>query len=130
MMLREEVKGIGIGLLLMSVFTFIWSSIGNAGLEGRDKHMLLIIFYLLCVLFIFNAIRAFCMLGKFPISSSEKDLKEKKKISKWFGIIFGLEGVTIPVAVNIVIRMGISGSDTAHHCVDCRPSFLSDGMGI
>jgi hypothetical protein len=104
--LREEVKGIAIGLALISLFTFIWSSIGNAGLAGREYHTVFAIFFALIILFIYYAIRTFRILGNFPVSSSEEDLKEGKKMGKWFGIVFGLEGITIPVAVNIVIALG------------------------
>ena len=103
---REAITGIATGLVMMAVFTTIWSCIANAGLSGKDYHLVLIAFCLVAATFAGYGIFLFSNAKNFPKSTSEADLAEKKRTGKWFGIIFGAEGLGIAIAVNVVINLG------------------------
>ena len=105
---REAITGIGTGLMLMAVFTTIWSCIANAGLNGKDYHLVLIVFCLLAAILAAYGVFLFRNAKKFPESTSEADIAEKKCTGKWFGIIFGAEGLGIFIAINVVTNLGHS----------------------
>jgi hypothetical protein len=98
----SALRGVATGLLMMSFFTGLWSGIAYGGMQQSIFRFVLIIFFL----FIVNGIRFFRMAKKFPDSVSPEDAAEKKRMGKWFGIIFGAEGLLIFLAVNIVINLG------------------------
>jgi len=52
-----NVKNIAIGLVMMAVFTFIWASFAYSGFQNTSYKWVLIIFPILCVLFIYTAFR-------------------------------------------------------------------------
>jgi len=103
---RIAIQGIATGLFMMAFFTMIWALIGHFGLHGRDHSIELVFFGLLAAAFIANGIYLFSIAKRFPKLSNEADIAESKKSSKWFGIIFGAEGLGIFIAVNIVTNIG------------------------
>lgn len=102
---REAISGIASGSLLMAAFTTVWAMIADHNLNGRDKHILLAFFLVLAAGFLVNSIYLFSITKQFSAATSAEALAEKKRTGKWFGIIFGLEGIAIPIVVNIAIMM-------------------------
>jgi len=100
------VKGIATGLVMMAVFTLIWAGIAYHGLAASDYWIALAIFPVFSVLFIVNAIRLYKIAPYYPKLTSEADLAEGKRMGKWFGIIFGAEGLGIFIGINIVVNLG------------------------
>jgi len=100
------VKGIASGLFLMALFTFLWSGIAFGGLNGTVYHWLLLLFPVLAMIFVFKGITLLKMAKFFPKVTSEADIAEEKKMGKWFGIIFGAEGLLIFIGINIVVNLG------------------------
>jgi hypothetical protein len=100
------VRGIATGMIMMSVFTMIWAAIAYQGLVGSNYWLLLFIFPVLSIVFVINAIKLFRISKYFPKLTSEADLAEEKRVGKWFGIIFGAEGLGIFIAINVVISLG------------------------
>lgn len=100
------VKGIATGLVMMAVFTLIWASIAYHGLAASNYWVALLVFPVFSVLFIVNAVKLFKIAEYYPKLKSEEELAEGKRIGKWFGIIFGAEGLGIFIAVNVVINLG------------------------
>ncbi|HEY4325966.1 MAG TPA: hypothetical protein VGN20_18395 [Mucilaginibacter sp.] len=100
------VKSIATGLLMMAVFTLVWSGIAYGGLHHTNYWPVLLAFPVLAVLFVVNAIKLFGIAKHFPKLISEADIAEGKKTGMWFGIIFGAEGLLIFIAVNVVINIG------------------------
>src|SRR5471030_1603363 len=98
------VKSIATGMLMMAVFTLIWAGIAFGGLQHTHYWFILVVFPILSILFIINAIRLFSIAKFFPELTSEADKAEGKKTGMWFGIIFGAEGLLIFLAVNAVIN--------------------------
>lgn len=102
----SAVKGIASGLTMMSLFTLIWAGIAYGGLKDTNYWIVLIVFPALSILFAVNAAKLFKAAKNFPKVTSEADIAEEKRMGKWFGIIFGAEGLGIFIGINIVNNLG------------------------
>jgi hypothetical protein len=100
------VRSIASGLLMMAIFTLMWTGIAFGSLYPAKSWYALLIFPLFSILFVVNAVRLFSISKYFPKLTSEADIAEGKRSGKWFGIIFGAEGLGIFIAVNTVIYLG------------------------
>ena len=102
---RIAIQSVGTGLMMMTFFTMMWSGIAY-GSMGRNGLIILILFSLIALTLIFNGLKFFREAKRFPKIESEADKAEEKRTGKWFGIIFGAEGLLIFVGINIVINLG------------------------
>ncbi|MCR8561510.1 hypothetical protein KXD93_27900 [Mucilaginibacter sp. BJC16-A38] len=102
----EAVKGIASGLFMMAAFTLIWAGIAFGGLHTSPYAFALVVFAVLAITFVTRGISIYKLAKQFPMVESEEDKAEGKKMGMWFGIIFGLEGLFIFIAVNVVINIG------------------------
>jgi len=100
------VKGIALGLIMMAVFTSAWAAIAYHGLAASDYWLALLVFPIFSIIFIINAVRLYKIAPLYPKLTSEADLAEEKRMGKWFGIIFGAEGLGIFIGINIVVNIG------------------------
>lgn len=100
---RVAIKSIGGGLFLMAFFTLVWNGIAESGFNGSDHYITTIIFSVFSLVFIIYGIFFFRISRKFPKISTDEEKSERKRISIWYGIIFGLEGITIPIVVSILL---------------------------
>ena len=100
------VKGIATGLCMMAFFTLLWGAIGYGGLKATNWWFLLIVFPALSIMFVINAVKLFSIAKYYPKLTSEADLAEEKRVGKWFGIIFGAEGLGIFIGINVVVNLG------------------------
>jgi hypothetical protein len=103
---KAALKRTATGLCLMSFFTLVWSGMAYGGLYLSSLRALLLIFPALCIVFIINSIRLFHIVKYFPETVSPDDVARQKNTNKWFGIIFGAEGLGIFIAVNLVTNFG------------------------
>jgi hypothetical protein len=101
---RIAITSIAAGLLMMAFFTTMWAGIAYGSL--RHGIILLILFGSIIIMFISFAIYLFGISKRFPKLESEADKAEGKRAGKWFGIIFGAEGLGIFVAINVVVNLG------------------------
>jgi hypothetical protein len=95
---RIAIQSIAGGLLLMALFTIMWAGIAQAGLQGKDDHIVLILFAILSAGFVIYGIKLFITAKKIPKFTNDADKAEGKEMAKWFGIIFGIEGTLIPLS--------------------------------
>jgi hypothetical protein len=100
------IRGIATGLFMMAFFTGLWAGIAFGGLQKSILRITLVIFLIFIILFIIHGIRLFGIARHFPGIATSADLAERKRMGKWFGIIFGAEGLGIFLAINIVINLG------------------------
>ena len=100
------VKGIATGLCMMAFFTLIWAGICFGGLNGTPYRFAPLVFPLFSIWFVINAVNLFKKAKYFPKLTSEADIAEGKRTGKWFGIIFGAEGLGIFIGINIVVNLG------------------------
>jgi hypothetical protein len=100
------VRGIASGLFMMAVFTLIWSGIAFGGLHTGNYWYGLLLFPVFSLVFVINGVRLFNMAKHFPNLTTEADIAEEKRMGKWFGIIFGAEGLLIFIGINIVTNLG------------------------
>ncbi|MBB6498215.1 hypothetical protein [Pedobacter cryoconitis] len=103
---RAIVTSIASGLLLMALFTTMWAGIATGGLQGKDHYLVLTFFCIFILIFIIYSIKLFAAAKRYPEFTSEADKKEGENIKKWFGIIFGIEGITIPIACILLSFLG------------------------
>jgi hypothetical protein len=100
------VNGIASGLVMMAVFTSAWAAIAYHGLATTNYWLALTAFPAFSVFFIINDLKLFKVAKFYPKVTSDADIAEEKRIGKWFGIIFGVEGIGIFIAINIVVNIG------------------------
>ncbi|PSL47934.1 hypothetical protein CLV51_102794 [Chitinophaga niastensis] len=105
---KPVVRAIAGGMLLMALFTSMWAGITTGGFEGRDHHLVLIIFAVPCLIMIGYGSYLFVISKRFPDVVTAADKQKGKRISKWYGIIFGAEGVAIPI---VLIPLYLSGQE-------------------
>ena len=103
---RIAVRGIGGGLLLMALFTMMWTGIAQGGLQQHDHHAVLILFSAFSITFIVYGITVLIAAQRFPKFTSDSDAAEGKMMATRFGIIFGIEGTAIPVVSIILLVLG------------------------
>ncbi|MBD1386016.1 hypothetical protein IDJ75_12050 [Mucilaginibacter rigui] len=103
---EATVKGNATGLFMMALFTMIWAGIAYGGLHGTAYALLLFIFPLLSIYFIVKGVALFRIAKNFPKLTDEEDIAEEKRRGKWFGIVFGAEGLGIFIGINIVVNLG------------------------
>jgi hypothetical protein len=99
------IKSIAGGLLLMAFFTTMWSGIASGSLNGLSRYIVLGVFSCFSLAFIVYGIYLFSIAKNFAVITTDEDRAKGKNMGKWFGIIFGLEGVLIPIAAGICIGL-------------------------
>lgn len=97
------IQSIAGGLLLMALFTVAWSGIASGNVTGLNKYLILVLFSLISIVFIAYAVYYFKMAKKFPKLQTDEDKAKGKRMGMWYGIIFGVEGILIPIAVGICL---------------------------
>ena len=103
---RIVIRSIAGGLFLMAFFTMMWTGIAQAGLLGQDHRIVLIVFAACSMLFIVSGIRLFISSAKFPKFTTDADRVQGKKMVRSFGIIFGIEGLAIPMTSVMLVLLG------------------------
>lgn len=93
------------GLFLMTAFTLVWTVIAEVALHGRDYWSIGVLFALV-VGFFLVAYSRFYSASKKTKDETVPDSVEDKAKSKWFNIIFIVEGVMIFVVVNVLNNTG------------------------
>jgi len=103
---NSAVKGTATGLIMMAFFTTLWAGIAYGGLAATPYWPVLLVFVACSAVFIFNAVQLYRMANFFPPATSPEDIAREKNTGKWFGIIFGAEGLGIFIAINVVVNLG------------------------
>jgi hypothetical protein len=91
---RSALKGIAMGIFLMAFFTVMWLGIASSALSGIRYWLCISILLIVVVCFLVYAIGLLKKSREFPALKQE-DKAEGARIQKWYGIIFGLEGLVI-----------------------------------
>ncbi|MRX68691.1 hypothetical protein SAMN06265349_103233 [Flavobacterium resistens] len=100
---KDIEKPIG-GLFFMIINTSIWAFIAEYYLENKDSRLAGIFLGLIIMSFLFFYLKFTKAQKNLPESTIEKT-EEEKKNEKWFLIIFGLEGIGILLAKNILMNI-------------------------
>jgi F0F1-type ATP synthase membrane subunit c/vacuolar-type H+-ATPase subunit K len=98
----EDVLG---GLFLMIAFTLVWAVIGEVALSGRDHWGIGVLFAIALGFFLVSYLKFYSVSKKIKDIAVAESVKDKTK-SKWFNIIFIVEGVAIFVVVNVLNNTG------------------------
>ena len=96
-------KPIG-GLFFMIINTTIWTFIAEYYLENKDYRLIGIFLGFIITAFLYFYF-TFTKAQKTLIESNEEKTVEEKSNEKWFLIIFGMEGLAILVAKNVLMNI-------------------------
>jgi len=100
---RIAIQSIAGGLLLMAFFTMVWAGIASGGLAGFGQYAVLFVFGVPAGMFVACSISLFRASRGFPPLTSSADKAEGKRMGIWYGIIFGAEGITIPIVCGFLV---------------------------
>ncbi|MEO8886586.1 MAG: hypothetical protein ABI367_11025 [Mucilaginibacter sp.] len=103
---KKAIQSVAGGLLLMAFFTIAWAGIASGSLQNTGRVIDLVFFGACIITFTGYAIYFFRSVKLFQGVMTEEEKIEGKKAGKAFGIVFGLEGILIFVAVNICVNLG------------------------
>ncbi|WML44572.1 hypothetical protein [Neobacillus sp. PS3-40] len=92
---RVAIRGTASGVIFMAFFGTLWSGIGIRGLQGWGFLWLLIFSLLIGVILLIGGIVLIVKSKRLSNEMGEGDFHRWKRKNRWFGIIFGLEGVFI-----------------------------------
>jgi hypothetical protein len=106
---RAAVRGTASGVIFMSFFGTLWAGIGIRGLQGLGFLWLLILSLLIGVMLLIGGIVLIMKSKSLSNEMREEDFHRWKRKKRWFGIIFGLEGVLI--AADAIICGSINNLD-------------------
>ncbi|MFJ7953167.1 DUF7010 family protein [Lysinibacillus sp. NPDC096418] len=95
---RAAVRGTASGVIFMAFFGTMWAGIGIRGLQGWGFVWLLILSLLIGILLLTGGIVLIMNSKMLSNKMVEGDALRWKRKNRWFGIIFGLEGVLIAAA--------------------------------
>lgn len=96
-------KPIG-GLFFMIINTTIWAFIAEYYLENKDYRIIGVLLGFIVTTFLYFYL-TFTKAQKSLIESTEEKTIEEKGKEKWFLIIFGLEGLGILIAKNVLMNI-------------------------
>ncbi len=102
----EQLTSYTSGMLMMALFTSIWTAIAYSGLKHSPYQFALILFLFVILLLIGYAIKFLKMAKRYSEQSVKTVSEADKRRDKRFMIIFIAEGVGIFVGINIVINLG------------------------
>lgn len=95
---RQAVQGVASGIFFMTFFGAIWGFISAAFMSGAIQIVAFILVGLVTLGFLIVGIMLMRYARSLPKTSSPEDAATGKRISLWFGIVFGLEIVLIALA--------------------------------
>ena len=103
---RIAIQGIAGGLLLMAFFTMVWAGISSGGMRGFGQYAVLFVFGVPSGMFVAYGVSLFRAAKNFPPLTSSADKAEGKRMGMWYGIIFGAEGIIIPIVCGLLVYLG------------------------
>jgi len=105
---RIAIKSIAGGLLLMAFFTMVWAGIASGELKGFEQYAVLFVFGVPSGMFVAYSVSLFRAAKNFPPLTNSADKAEGKRMGIWYGIIFGAEGLTIPVVCGLLAYLKLT----------------------
>lgn len=103
--LKKEFEDVLGGLFLMIAFTLVWAVIGEVALHGRDYWGIGVLFAIVIGFLLVSYMKFYTTSKKIKVEAVPASIEDKAK-SKWFNIIFIVEGVAIFVVVNVLNNTG------------------------
>ena len=100
---RASIRGTASGVIFMAFFGTLWAGIGIKGLQGWGFLWLLILSLLIGVILLIGGIVLIMKSKRLSNEMGEGEFHRWKRKNRWFGIIFGLEGVLIAADAAICV---------------------------
>jgi hypothetical protein len=95
---QGSVQDIATGMLLMSVFTLLWTLVAQTGLHHRDHAVTGILFSLISTFFIGYSLYLYALARRYPVWAAAENRILREKRRRWYRIIFGSELLAIGLA--------------------------------
>ncbi|SFE91684.1 hypothetical protein SAMN05518672_11243 [Chitinophaga sp. CF118] len=102
----DKLSGIATGMLMMALFTGIWTVIAYIGLKTSPYKIALILFPVLISIFTSYALRFLKVSKHYPDQGIKVVSEADKKRDKRFTYVFVGEGLGILIGINIVTNLG------------------------
>ncbi|GHO44922.1 hypothetical protein [Ktedonospora formicarum] len=102
---RAAMIGAASGVLLMAFFSSAWASLVVGSLNGWGEIFLFPLVCFLGILQLSAGIYLLMMARRFPVATADQQT-QGRKIGKWYGITFGMEGLLIGVASAVCNLLG------------------------
>lgn len=103
---RIAANGTALGLVVMAFFTVMWSANTLGGWPASVAVPIVALAVAGAALFIVQAVRLLRARSRFPAELSPQDQERAKRQGGAYGMIFGIEGVAIFVAVGVLNAVG------------------------
>lgn len=103
---RAALVGLGSGLVLMALFTLLWSALAPHGWHGAAAVAPPALGAVAAVVFLAQAARLFRAAPHYP-STAPEDAARERRAGIAFGITFGAEGAAIAIAANVLAALGL-----------------------
>ncbi|MED3865073.1 DUF7010 family protein [Priestia megaterium] len=100
---RAAVRGTAFGVIFMAFFGTLWAGIGIRGMQGWEFPVFITLSLLIGVILLTSAIVLIKNSSQLTNKVIKKDGNRWRKKNRWFGIIFGLEGLLIAIAAFICV---------------------------
>jgi len=98
MITKNEVHGIAYGIFFMAFFGTLWAGIGIGGLQDWVSPWFISIVLLVGIILMICFATLFYGARNLSKPVSERDVRMRKRLGKWFGIISSMEGIFIGLA--------------------------------
>lgn len=105
---RPAVQGIASGIFFLAFFGAFWGLLGTAFMSGVLHVVALILTGVVTLVFFGIAIMLIRYAHSLPETLSQEDSATGKRISLWFGIVFGAEMVLIALASILLSHFQLS----------------------
>lgn len=104
---REAAIGSSNGMLFMALFGAVWGAAGAGALGGVISVILLVVSFTLAAVLCLGAVKLRRGARSLTVDDSPDATARQKRLSQRFNLVFGLEGITIALAVVLLGRYGL-----------------------
>lgn len=104
----KNIKNNADGLSLMILFTIIWTFIAEAAIKTIGYQLIGVVFFVTAAMLIYNYIIFNKVVKEYPYKLPGGETLEEKAKNKKFVTIFIIEGVTILIALNVLVNLNMS----------------------
>lgn len=104
---REAVEGASSGALFMALFGAVWAAAGASALGGATWAVSLAVFWALAAALCLGSVRLRQRARGLTRDDSPQARTHHKHLSRWFNLVFGLQGIAIVLAVVLLGRYGL-----------------------
>lgn len=104
---REAAEGLSSGVMFMALFGVVWAAAGAGALGGVTRVILLVVSLALAATLCLGSVRLCRAARGLSMDDSPQAQARRRRISRRFNLVFGLEAVAIALTVVLLGRYGL-----------------------